>query len=100
MEQVAPHQEWCRAALAPEKSIISFASWVQLPAVTPNALLKLPAIVSALLCLHLVELEQVSLQSFLTSSGKFGLDFRLSVQVEVHNASKNEKKKKKIINCK
>lgn len=63
MEQVAPRQEWSQAALVLEKSIMSFVSWGLPPAVTLNVLLKLLATVSALLCLHLVELAQVSVQT-------------------------------------
>lgn len=47
VEQEARPQEWCQAALVPEKSITSSVSLAPLPAGTLNALLKLPATVSA-----------------------------------------------------
>lgn len=77
MEQVAPPQEWCPAALAPEKSITSSVSWVLPPAATLNASLKLRATVSELLCLHPVALAQVSAQAFESRHGKLELNLRL-----------------------
>ena len=63
VEQAVPPQVWFQAALVPEKSITFFASWARPLAVTLNALLKQPAIVFALLCLHHVELALVSMQA-------------------------------------
>lgn len=64
MEQAVQRQEWCQAALVPEKSTIFFVFWALQPAVTLNVLQKLLAIAFALPCPHHAELELVSVNVF------------------------------------